>query len=278
LEAILNDTNLNTTKYLKCKLIAGKVTWPIIDKLVYSIIPFIFIIIFNTFIIKNINKAQTYRYLFYAANIKSVEFSQTSLNNIKMIDMKMRDKKTLTTSFNFSNNNNNNRNSRFYLTAPNSFQSLIKKPSSIKSITSSNKHGARNKHLSNEIKAKLESLKKNNLIGKRLTFMLLSLSFGFLICTFPIAFLFVFFESIQESINEIKDIQESNRALEWLHFAQHISSLFMYLNHSINFFIYFFTSQRFRQQFSKMFKGFKIKCQKNGINEWKRIRQGDIII
>jgi len=272
LDTLLNDTNLNSTKFLKCKLIAGKVVWPIIDKFVYSVIPFIFIIIFNTLIIVNINKAQTYRYLFYAANIKSVEFSQTSLNNIKMVDMKIADKKTLTTSLNFSNNNRN------YLTAPNSFSSLKKKPSSIKSIANSNKHGGKNKQLSNEIKAKLESIKMNNLIGKRLTILLLSLSFGFLLCTFPIVFLFVFIESIQENINEIRDIQESNRALEWLHFAQRISSVFMYLNHSINFFIYFLTSQRFRQQFSRLFKRFKIKCQKNDINEWRRIKQRDIII
>jgi hypothetical protein len=108
-------------------------------------------------------------------------------------------------------------------------------------------------HSSNEIKEKIIQFKKYHLVGKKFTIMLLSVSICFLILTFPVVIIYVMLEKIQKNIDEMNDLNESNKSYDLLRNVQKMSTLLMYLNHSINFFIYFLTGARFRQQFYKSF-------------------------
>lgn len=86
-----------------------------------------------------------------------------------------------------------------------------------------------------------------HLIGRKFTLLLLAKSFGFLVLCSPIVILFVFLKQIEAYIESSNDLEEMTNRYEILYYAQKTSYLLMYLNHSINFFIYLKFSPRFRR-------------------------------
>ncbi|RNA00614.1 FMRFamide receptor-like [Brachionus plicatilis] len=99
-------------------------------------------------------------------------------------------------------------------------------------------------HLSNQAE-------NTKLFGKKITFTLLWVSFMFLILTLPVMLLYIFLNRITIMIEKSAD---PVRNYEWLSIAQKFTGILMYLNHSLNFFVYYFTGARFRQKFWNIFK------------------------
>ena len=127
---------------------------------------------------------------------------------------------------------------------------------------------------SNEfLRERKKQLKKYHLVNRRFTIMLLSLSFAFLLLTLPVVIIFLFLEYFSRQIESMDDLSKSTASYEWLRKAQKISTLLMYLNHSINFFLYFATGSRFRQQFYRNFFNMKhvsIKIKPNACMDIKK--------
>ena len=232
----------------ECKIVKNTFTeniWPVADKLVYSLIPFVLIFTFNILIIVNIKKSQNYKYILYISKLK---------NDSSMLNDDKNEKSPL---------NRTNESTRHF--KPNNTivyeNNKIKSASSVNTsyrirINEANSSLCRKmykQHSSNEIKEKIIQFKKYHLVGKKFTIMLLSVSICFLILTFPVVIIYVMLEKIQKNIDEMNDLNESNKSYDLLRNVQKMSTLLMYLNHSINFFIYFLTGARFRQQFYKSF-------------------------
>ena len=77
--------------------------------------------------------------------------------------------------------------------------------------------------------------------GRRLTVMLLTVSFTFLITTFPQAVMILI-------IAPLRPTNLSVNSIMILRLIQTISELLMYVNHSINFYLYCITGYKFRRQ------------------------------
>ena len=86
-----------------------------------------------------------------------------------------------------------------------------------------------------------------HLIGRKFTVMLLAKSFGFLILTLPIVIMFVMLGHIENYIENTADLGKMTKLYEQLNIVQKATYLLMYMNHSMNFFIYFKFSSRFRR-------------------------------
>lgn len=100
---------------------------------------------------------------------------------------------------------------------------------------------------------------------QRLTAMLLSVSFSFLVCTSPK----VIFISIRESAFQfIVNGKVNYQGYASYLMASRISDFFLYLNHSINFFLYSIHGQRFRRELKKMFC-----CARDGLRRLSTISQ-----
>ena len=114
-----------------------------------------------------------------------------------------------------------------------------------------------------DIKEKIIQFKKYHLVGKKFTILLLAISFSFLILTFPVVLTYLLIDPLMKKYDKM-EINESNLNFERFGYIQKITELLMYLNHSINFYIYFITSFRFRQQFKYLFNSnnfyFYCKC------------------
>ena len=116
--------------------------------------------------------------------------------------------------------------------------------------------------------------KKYFLVDKKFTILLLSLSILFVILTSPIVILYVGMSSIQNYIESLADLNRSLRLYDMLTKIQQTSYLLMYLNHSVNFFIYIIMCQRFRRVFCHYFQiifcfgrnFFKIKAPKESVS------------
>lgn len=201
-----------------CRIVENYFTvriWPIMDKLLYSLVPFVVISTMNYLIIKNVRKSNNAKYVFYTSRIKS----DTCNEGVQLISM--------------------------------NFDAMRRSNSTFASARSNFNLGLG--QISNEQYPKQLRSRKNEVFSRRLTYMLLVTSFCFLFCTFPVTLLFVVLDWLKDILNT-DNIEELNRRYEWLFIAQRSASLLMYINHSVNFFIYFFTSFRFRQQFKKMLK------------------------
>ena len=100
---------------------------------------------------------------------------------------------------------------------------------------------------------------------QRLTAMLLSVSFSFLVCTSPK----VIFMSIREyAFQFIVDGRVNYQGYASYLMASRISDFFLYLNHSINFFLYSIHGQRFRRELRRMFC-----CAREGLRRLSTISQ-----
>jgi hypothetical protein len=203
--------------------------WPIIDKLVYSILPFLLIFMFNILILINISKVQKYKYTLYVSKLKQ----DLLINKENLIPKQQVLEVVAIASVNQSSN---------------TYQ--------IKKLNEYNL----------DIKDKIIHFKKYHLVGKKFTVVLLAISFSFLILTLPAVFTYILIEPLTKKFEKM-EINEANLNFEMFGYIQKTTDLLMYLNHSINFFIYFITSFRFRQQFKQLIhysvfkKNFIIYCQ-----------------
>ena len=93
----------------------------------------------------------------------------------------------------------------------------------------------------------------------RLTVMLLSVTFTFLLCTFPMMATMTY--RAYSGPNEESLLEVSRFAL-----ARTISELLMYTNHSINFYLYLLTGLRFRQELKAMFTDCTTRQSSNNEN------------
>lgn len=84
----------------------------------------------------------------------------------------------------------------------------------------------------------------------RLTLMLLTVSFAFLITTLPMNFCIIAAPFWNQHSNDLAVMAKAR-------LVRTISELLMYVNHSINFFLYCATGQKFRNEIMRMF------CKKN---------------
>ena len=91
--------------------------------------------------------------------------------------------------------------------------------------------------------------------------------------TLPIVIIYAVLGKIEKYIESLSDLNKSIEMYETLNVAQKISYLLMYLNHSVNFFIYFSTSARYRRIFfTDYFCDIKCKFQLNLRNFFSRKR------
>ncbi|XP_062605289.1 FMRFamide receptor-like [Saccostrea cucullata] len=88
---------------------------------------------------------------------------------------------------------------------------------------------------------------KSSDYNKKLTTMLLSVSFTFLVTTIPMNIVLIF----TAFWNKQTDNDVKGAAI--FHLIKTISELLMYVNHSINFFLYCATGQKFRKSLLKLF-------------------------
>lgn len=96
---------------------------------------------------------------------------------------------------------------------------------------------------------KRKMAKDNNL---KLTIMLLSVSFTFLVTTFPMAIVMVFHNQWEK---DIKDPSVPVKIVTQRRLVRTIAEMLMFLNHSINFYLYCALGQKFRNQVIKTICG-----------------------
>ena len=244
----INLPYLSSKNSFKCKIVQNdftKTLWPIADKLVYSVLPFILISIFNVLILINISKVQKYKYILYMSKFKNEECSNVSIDKIKfqshaLCETKNEDGLRVNSQRQDHEIKTIRKNSQLV--------QLKNKPNNLSRISVcliDDRKG-------NDVKERIIHFKKYHLVCKKFTIMLLSLSFCFLLLTLPVVVIYLLLEPIIQGFQKM-ELNESNSHFEQLQNIQEVSSLLMYLNHSINFFIYFATSSRFRQYFRKKF-------------------------
>jgi hypothetical protein len=252
----LNETNSNQAvdesiwKY-ECKIKKNFFTqnvWPIADKLVYCFLPFSLLLVINSIIVLNIKKSQNYKYILYVSKLISPNghgIDSYSGCDIELENLTDKIKNIKINELNGGNIDNKTMNFLKKLSY------LTEDDKNLKSSKKSKPFDAQkiNRLRTIEIKEKIIKYKKYHLIGRKFTFMLLGISFAFLILTLPIVVIYAFLGKIEKYIESLSDLNKSIAMYEILNVAQKISYLLMYLNHSINFFIYFTTSARFRRIF-----------------------------
>jgi hypothetical protein len=145
-----------------------EVLWPWVDAGIYSFVPFLVIMILNSFIIINIISAQQTRFVLR---------QQTSLQA--------------------------------------------------------------GKHVQNQNRKQAES-------SKRITVMLLLVSFTFLITTLPMNLVLIF-----TSFSNERDNDDDKVFAKWK-LVSSCTEMLMYVNHCINFFLYCITGKKFRDQFKRL--------------------------
>ena len=222
IERVLKDMKINLV--YQCRFVAGnfiKILWPIIDKFVYCLVPFCIITLINVLIILNISKTQKYKYIVYVSKIKSDDSEKIELS---------------------SKNSSYARTNRM-LSRELSYNTFLTKNKSVQSNLKS----------MNRFSNQGENTKP---FSKKITFMLLCVSFVFLILTLPVVILYVLLDTLKQLIENSTNPEQN---YEWLSIAQKVTTLLMHLNHSINFFIYYLTGARFRQKFRYLIRTQKSK-------------------
>ena len=100
----------------------------------------------------------------------------------------------------------------------------------------------------------------------RITFMLLIISFTFLLTTLPVNITMI----VQAIMGSTKDPV----TLAKYNLAQTVTRLLMFTNHSINFFLYLMTGQKFRQQLSMLLCGWLPKNIRWGQSVYSQVGRG----
>ena len=214
---LTNLSNIPQNVEYECKLENNFFTdkiWPIIDKLFYCFIPFVLQIILSSLILKSIN--------FKKESIKTFLY----VSKFK-ISTGRQDKSVGAETSSFIINDDK---------LPNSYNPILNED---------------NFQLDLTLKARY---KKYFLVDKKFTILLLSLSLLFVILTSPIVILYACMSTIQNYIESLADLNRSLRLYDLLTKVQQASYLLMYLNHSVNFFVYIIMCQRFRRVFCSNFQ------------------------
>jgi hypothetical protein len=251
ISAMLGNLSAEKPTY-ECRIKSSQFSqtiWPVIDKLVYSLLPFILILVFNLLIIINMSKTQKYKYIVYMSKLKS----GTGVNNeaIEHESINRAAKSRLMSVASCSVRKKLRTFSATGMRLGENYRMEINYSDSDHADSAKLNPDLANAQL--EIAKKIQSLKKKKFFGKRFTFMLIGLSLSFLVLTLPVVVTILLAEPLKQNIDNIEDISESNRKYELLGMAQRVAFLLMYLNHSINFLVYYATSARFRRQFESMF-------------------------
>lgn len=96
--------------------------------------------------------------------------------------------------------------------------------------------------------------KYNKLRSKKMTLMLLTVTFSYFMLTTPYTltvYILVYFSAT--STHDHESTTTSSSSLENIYLAQHFLELLLCLNHSINIFLYCSTGSKFRKEFKTMF-------------------------
>jgi hypothetical protein len=97
----------------------------------------------------------------------------------------------------------------------------------------------------------------------KLTIMLLTVSFAFLLTTLPMGISLIIRIFWQRSDHEVKAILQFK-------LAKTIAELLMYVNHSMNFVLYCATGQKFRQQIVYL-----LRCKRDNYAAWSSLHTDD---
>lgn len=227
------NKSIGASKRRECRIDSswfGDTAWPVVDKFFYCLMPFVLLLTVNSLILINLRKKQPYNHLFYKSSLSSM-YNQNQRRQQQSGSKKTSEQTAVVgvaSRYEMAELLNNN-----------------------KKVNSSQ---ANSKIISGSPKqSSLKSLYRKNHIETRFTVLLLSLSFSFLILTLPIVVLMVLVRPIMNTVDGMQDVMEANNALEVLYLFQKLANLFMYTNHSINFFIFYLVSVRFRKNFQSMF-------------------------
>lgn len=252
LNSSTNEEHSNKLSLNQCKItpsLFARSIWPIADKLAYCILPFLLITLFNVLIVVNIKKVQKYSYTLYVSKLLNQQEPNLKLNN-KSEMMATYNQNLNVCKVNLSLSSNN-------------IHSSVKSRSVAEQIPAGSLKTL-------DIKEKIIQFKKYHLVGKKFTVVLLAISISFLIFTFPVVLTYILIDPLTKKYEKM-EINESNFNFERFGYIQKASELLMYLNHSINFFIYLISSFRFRQHFMQLFrnlfkrKRFSFYCRCNSI-------------
>ena len=104
----------------------------------------------------------------------------------------------------------------------------------------------------------------NNESSARVTIMLLTISFTFLVCTLPMNVTLVHRAILGFDTMSLKEVSQYQ-------LSRTVSELLMYTNHSINFYLYLLTGQKFRQQLISM-----VCVCSNGKSKWCQTRYNQV--
>ena len=248
--------------------------WSTLDKLVFCILPFLSVLILNILIIIYLSKAQKRRNDMMQQKNNNANNNNNNKSNINT---------TTTTTTNNNNNNtatttstscNNNLEHNYSMVTTKPIpdnklriQNVIANNQRILKLTEeiqiddiiiqSDHSSPRSRQKSSISGSMINRTKKqtsndHNLVGKRFSIMLLSITFSFLILTFPLACVYTIKEYITKTNNS--DLLSANKSIQIFTLVVHISRMLMYINHSINFFIYFVTGSIFRGEFFKILR------------------------
>lgn len=213
--------------------------WNLADKLVYSIIPFILLLIFNVLILRNISKCKSQSnnvIMFYSSQHKGV----VSRDALLLLD-----------------------------------KSLVNESVPLKALSDNKVYHQTRITRSDQTQAGLEKTKRFQLVGRRFTIMLVSVSIFFLVTTLPAVVIFLLTSFLRNYLADLeqRNIQLAIRYYEILISAQRISIMLMYINHSSNFFVYMLTSSRFRQQFKRTFLNYSFLINFSTVRVFGRHRK-----
>lgn len=198
-EEILNQTSLSNETYsfpivsdesiwkYECKIKKNAFTqnvWPIADKLIYCFLPFTLLIIINSLIVLNIKKSQNYKYILYVSKLISPNgqgFDSYSGCDIELENLTEKIKNIRINELNCGNVDAKTINflkKLPYLTENEKNLKISRKTSKSLDIQKINRLRTI------EIKEKIIKYKKYHLIGRKFTYMLLGVSFTFLVIPF----------------------------------------------------------------------------------------------
>ena len=194
-ESILNQTSFANETYsdspadesiwkYECKIKKSTFTqniWPIADKLIYCFLPFTLLIIINSFIVLNIKKSQNYKYILYVSKLISPNgqgFDSYSGCDIELENLTEKIKNVKINELNCGNVDAKTINFLKKLPYLKENEKGLKSSSKIIKSLDSQKI---NRLRTIEIKEKIIKYKKYHLIGRKFTYMLLGVSFAFLV-------------------------------------------------------------------------------------------------
>ena len=219
---LTNEIIVKSNENFECQInetLFNRIVWPIVDKLIYCILPFILITFFNIYILRDLKK-KTHRAKFLLKTLKKQPRWHSKSDSAIIVYRKNLNKVKLTVS-----------------------QTNSSKDNATKFIIKQKVLNDLNGRYKDALK-----IRQNQIIEKRFTFMLICISFVFLILTFPIVLIHAIIVPFRKIF-----LYSTFFSLETFMYAQRVSTLMMYVNHSAKFFVYFLISSKFRKVLKSFF-------------------------